>query len=280
MQTDNAAQHSSFVSLTPYECAIKYKNRDLLVRYGCATMDVVLTLVACWPYLLGEVGRTRLLVAIPIVLVVVAVELLLIIRGNADFQGIVTNDCDPVKMLKVEDHLLGHIKWRSRRMQHLLIASQAAMLAGDVARSRQLLDATTATGRLSATLKPMASNIRIGYAILEKDWPQVRSLRDELATYLPKSRGALKAGIEMIMLFTDEALAAAEGDLQTAEKLLDKIDVTAKMPEQRASAAFRRAQLESLKGNDAAARPYYEQARNECGTCHFAYQAAEWLATH
>lgn len=280
MQTDNAAQHSSFVSLTPYECAIKYKNRDLLVRYGCATMDVVLTLVACWPYLLGEVGRTRLLVAIPIVLVVVAVELLLIIRGNADFQGIVTNDCDPVKMLKVEDHLLGHIKWRSRRMQHLLIASQAAMLAGDVARSRQLLDATTATGRLSATLKPMASNIRIGYAILEKDWPQVRSLRDELATYLPKSRGALKAGIEMIMLFTDEALAAAEGDLQTAEKLLDKIDVTAKMPEQRASAAFRRAQLESLKGNDAAARPYYEQARNEGGTCHFAYQAAEWLATH
>lgn len=280
MQTDNAAQHSSFVSLTPYECAIKYKNRDLLVRYGCATMDVVLTLVACWPYLLGEVGRTRLLVAIPIVLVVVAVELLLIIRGNADFQGIVTNDCDPVKMLKVEDHLLGHIKWRSRRMQHLLIASQAAMLAGDVARSRQLLETATEIGRLSATLKPMASNIRIGYAILEKDWPQVRSLRDELATYLPKSRGALKAGIEMIMLFTDEALAAAEGDLQTAEKLLDKIDVTAKMPEQRASAAFRRAQLESLKGNDAAARPYYEQARNEGGTCHFAYQAAEWLATH
>lgn len=280
MQTDNAAQHSSFVSLTPYECAIKYKNRDLLVRYGCATMDVVLTLVACWPYLLGEVGRTRLLVAIPIVLVVVAVELLLIIRGNADFQGIVTNDCDPVKMLKVEDHLLGHIKWRSRRMQHLLIASQAAMLAGDVARSRQLLDATTATGRLSATLKPMASNIRISQASLEKDWPQVRSLRDELAAYLPKSRGSLKAGIEMIMLFTDEALAAAEGDLQTAEKLLDKLDGVVKMPEQRASAAFRRAELESLKGNDAAARPYYEQARNEGGTCYFAYQAAEWLAAH
>lgn len=280
MQTDNAAQHSSFVNLTPHECAIKFKNRDLLVRYGCATMDVVLTLVACWPYLLGEVGRTRLLVAIPIVLVVVAVELLLIIRGNADFQGIVTNDCDPVKMLKVEDHLLGHIKWRSRRMQHLLIASQAAMLAGDVARSRQLLDATTATGRLSATLKPMASNIRISQASLEKDWPQVRSLRDELAAYLPKSRGSLKAGIEMIMLFTDEALAAAEGDLQTAEKLLDKLDGVVKMPEQRASAAFRRAELESLKGNDAAARPYYEQARNEGGTCYFAYQAAEWLAAH
>lgn len=280
MQTDNATQHSSYANLTPYECAIKFKNRDLLVRYGCATMAVVLTLVACWPYLLGEVGRTRLLVAIPIVLVVVAVELLLIIRGNADFQGIVTNDCDPVKMLKVEDHLLGHIKWRSRRMQHLLIASQAAMLAGDVARSRQLLDATTATGRLSATLKPMASNIHIGQASLEKDWPQVRSLRDELAAYLPKSRGSLKAGIEMIMLFTDEALAVAEGDLQTAEKLLDKLDGVVKMPEQRASAAFRRAELESLKGDDAAARPYFERARNEGGTCHFAYQAAEWLAAH
>lgn len=280
MQTDNAAQHSSFVSLTPYECAIKYKNRDLLVRYGCATAAVILTLVACWPYLLGEVGRTRLLVAIPIALAVITIELLLISHWNADFQGIVTHDCDPVKMLKVEDHLLGHIKKRSRRMQHLLIASQAAILTGDVARSRQLLETATDIGKLSAGLKPMASNIRIGYAILEKDWPQVRSLRDELATYLPKSRGALKAGIEMIMLFTDEALAAAEGDLQTAEKLLDKIDVTAKMPEQRASAAFRRAQLESLKGNDAAARPYYEQARNEGGTCHFAYQAAEWLATH
>ena len=280
MQADTTTQHSSYANLTPYECAIKYKNRDLLVRYGCATVAVILTLIACWPYVLGEASWTRLLAAIPIVFVVVAVEFLLISRCSADFQGIVTHDCDPVKMLKVEDHLLGRIKRRPRRIQHLLIASQAAAVAGDAARSRQLLETATATGKLSAGLKPMASNIRIGYAILEKDWPQVRSLRDELATYLPKSRGLLKAGIETIMLFTDEALAVAEGDLQTAEKLLDKIDGTVKMPEQRASAAFRRAQLESLKGNDAAARPYYERARNEGGTCYFAYQAAEWLATH
>lgn len=280
MQADTTARHSSYVNLTPYECAIKYKNRNLLVPCGCATIAVILFVIACWPYVLGEVGRTRLFVAIPIALPVLIVEFLLISHLTADFQGIVTQDCDPAKMLKVEDHILDRVKRRRHKAQHLLIASQAAVITGDVARSRQLLDAAKATGKLSRAWEPMAYSISMNCATIEKDMAQLRILRDELATYLPKSRGAQRQSIELALLFADESIAAAEGDLQTYETLHDKAAGLAKYPQQRASIAFRRAQLESLKGDDEAARPYYEQAKNEGGTCYFAYQAAEWLAAH
>lgn len=280
MQAANTAQHSSYASLTPSECAIKYRNRDLLGRFGCAAAAVVLTLVACWPYVMGQAGWPRLLLAIPIVVACVAVEFLLFSRWGMDFQGIVTNDCDPAKMLKVEELLLGRIKNRRTRAQHLLIASQAAMLTGDVARSRQLRDEAVATGKLAGSFKFMALNIGIGCANLEKDWQQVSSLRDEVAASYPKARGVLKAGLDQVLAFADEALAATEGDLQTAETLLDKIDALAKLPEQQASAAFRRAELETLKGNDEAARPHYMKAEREGGTCFFAREAAAWLAAH
>ncbi len=280
MQTGDTTRHSSFANLRPYECAIKFKNRDLLIRCAGAALAAGLTLVACWPYVLGEADWTRLLFAIPIVVACVALEYLFIIRSYADFQGIVTHDCDPAKMLKVEDHLLGRIKNRRAKAQHMLIASQAAMLTGDVEKSRELLNVATATAKPSGAMRPMVDNVGIGFATIEKDWPQVRSLRDDLAASLRKSRGPLREGAEMALLFTDEALAVADGDLQAAEELLDRLTGLAKLPEQQTSVAFRRAELEVLKGDDAAARPYYEQAKSEGGTCYFAHKAAEWLATH
>ena len=280
MQTGDTARHSSFVKLRPYECAIKFKNRDLLIRCACAALAAGLTLVACWPYVLGEADWTRLLFAIPIVAACVAIEYLFVMRLYADLQGIVTHDCDPTKMLQVEDHLLARIKYRRARAQHMLIASQAAMLTGDVEKSRELLNVATATAKPSGAMKPMVDNTGIGCATIEKDWPRVRSLRDDLAAFLPKSRGPLRESAEMALLFTDEALAVADGDLQAAEELLDRLARLAKLPEQQASVVFRRAELEVLKGNDAAARPYYEQAKNEGGTCYFAHKAAEWLAAN
>lgn len=280
MQETANGQHSSYVNLRPNECVAHYLNQDIITRVACVVGGVLVAIGTSAAVAMGALGRMAYLFAVVLVIAIAAIEVVLILRYQYDFQGIVTLDCDPKKMLETEKLLGTRLRFKNRKVQHQLIGAQAAMLTGDSALATRMLGAVPTTMRENAATKLMKKNIAIGCARLEKRWDQVRVLRDEVAAEAKNLRKALKGTADLLVLIADQSLAVADNDLQSAEELLDRYEAAAQFPQQRANAAYRRGELECLKGNFDAARTAYQQAADMGGTCQFAELARAWLEAH
>ena len=280
MQTPQDVQHSSYVNMTPNECVTRYLNRTLFTKALCAVAAVALMFPPMWAWSNDKVGFEGFALGLALACAVALVEVILLSRWLLDFECIMMNDCDPVKMYQAESLLDGHLKLKNERATHLLIGAQAAMLMGDVGRAEHLMRSSVSLKAPNASSRLLITSIETGCAVIKQDWLTVQALRDDLNNRSQTLRGALCNSAELQALYACVPLAIAQGNVLLAETLLGQSFTRAIFIEQFASLTYHQAELEELKGNLAEARACYERAASLGGTCHFARSAANWLATH
>lgn len=280
MPAQQQMANSPYVGLHARETLDSYLRRTRRIRAVAVVAIVAVAAFAMATRLLDSVAGT-LLYFLLLVLVVLLCALA-VAKAFFGLQQVLTNDCDPQKLLDICLALMQRgRRGRGRALRNM--QSICAVCCSNLGRSEDALDwveAFETSGKLDVQLRLTAISVRLAAARRRADWEEVRHLSERAREMGAAGGRQARAAAELIAAQGNAYLLLGQGDLDGAEAALARVRENSRFPQHLVSVEWCEGELAEKREDLSAAARHFQYVAENGGTIYLRALAQSWLEEH